>query len=139
MAQEKTKNDLLIHQLEIMKVINKVEYEGYRLMARIALALYDQEKYENGQKNDWITFSTLKTIMNENDYDYSEGRNNRGIASSVSAAQTKYGQAREDADDEKEKESLEYIRHAIAVSFRNKDSEISYNPEKPDEKIQLKS
>ena len=138
MAQEENQNTLLIYQAEIKKVIEKVSDQDYQLMARIALALYDQEKYDKNEKF-WITFSALKTIMNESGCDYSDGWNNRGIASSVSAAQTKYGQAREDAVNDEEKESLEYIRHAIAVSFRNKDGEISYNPDKPDHKIQLKS
>ncbi|OYQ82384.1 hypothetical protein [Wohlfahrtiimonas chitiniclastica] len=133
------KNDLIMQKVAMMEAVDKVKDKDYQLMARIAIALYDQEKYDDGEQNDWITFSTLKTIMNANGGDYSEGWNNRGIASSVSTAQTYYGQAREDAVDKKEKKTLEDIRHAIAVSFRNKDGKISYNPEKPDEKIQVKS
>ena len=131
MEQATDKNDLIMQKVAMMEALDQVEYDGYQLMARIAIALFFA--------NEWITFSELKVMMNSRGYEYSENEKNRGIASSVSAAQTKYGQARENAVSDEEKESLEYIRHAIAVSFRNKDGEISYDSDKPDHKIQLKS
>lgn len=121
------------NKIELMKAISQVNDESYRLMAWLAITLYDQAKYE-GNENDWITFSTLKTLMKDHGYEYLEG-GNRGIASSVSTAQTYYGQAEENAD-YNDKLYLGYIRHAIAVSFRNKDGHISYDHEKSDKKIQ---
>ena len=130
MKQAKTKNDLMMQKVAIMEAVDKVEYEGYQLMARIAIALYDQEKYDNDQQNDWITFSTLKAIMNDNGYEYSEGWNNRGIASSVKTAEEEYRAIRDQkAENSSEWLALEYIRHAIAVSFRNKDGQLAFNPD----------
>lgn len=121
------------NKINLMKEISKVDDASYRLMAWIAITLYDQNKNEK-EGSDWITFSTLKALMRDHGHEYStEG--NRGIASSVSTAQTYYGQAMENAANQNEKQYLEYIRHAIAVSFRNKDGHISYDPDKSDNKI----
>ena len=118
---------------QLIEAISKVNDDSYRLMAWIAITFYSQDRNEK-EDNDWITFSTLKALMTNHGYEYSEG-GNRGIASSVSAAQTYYGQAMENAENKNDKQCLEYIRHAIAVSFRNKDGYISYDPDKPDKKI----
>lgn len=108
MAQEENKNDLIMQQVAMMEAIDKVEYDGYQLMARIAIALFFA--------NEWITFSELKIMMNDRGYEYSEG-GNRGLASSVKTAEESYRNINED------------LRHAIAVSFRSKDGNLAFNPD----------
>jgi len=111
-----------MRKVELMKEIAKVDDECYRLIAWIAITIYDEKEYlknkEEYIKNQefWITFSDLKILMNEYGLGYSEG-GNRGLASDVGRAEEEY------------RKTNEYIRHAIAVSFRNKDGNLAFNPD----------
>lgn len=98
-----------MEKLELIKAIRLVEDERYQLMAKVAVALYEHDT--------WITFDSLKSILKDHGFDYSEDQN-RGLASSIKAAEEAYRAINEE------------IRHAIAVTYRNKNGELAFDVEK---------
>lgn len=79
-----------------MKIVND---ERYQLIGEIAIALYSKDVR--------ISLDSLKSIMKDHGFDYSED-GNRGLASSVSAAYNAW----EKVDP--------VIHHAIAYTYTNK-------------------
>lgn len=123
--------------LELMKAISLVKKESYRLMAWIAITICNEEEYLKNReeyiknKEFWITFDTLKEIMKDYGYEYSEDAN-RGLASSITGAYNHYRDERDRAKLEQraDSENLDSIRRAIAITFRDKDGNFAYDPEK---------